>query len=272
MSDEEETLTDGMDTSLPEEQSAEEVTTTIPDGFDDVLYDTETQSLRMDKVKERFDEDAKQIESYKKQALDMRRKLSKGVETPESADAYEYTPDEKYDKYVLDETSLEGEHIKETMKALSDFAFNNGLSLEASKNLKSMMLNYMEQVHILDTRSEEEIAKDKAENIRQQRAILGDNAEQVIKENVDFYRERGPFTKEERQYLMSEMSKSGIANNIYRKMREFMNTGTTYDIPATADFGSDVEAMRKEYFRADTSDKRREEIIKQSISEGWKLV
>ena len=267
MSDE--TLIDGM----AETQETPEVETpTIPDGFDDTLYDTETQSLRLDAVRDRFSAKDKEIESYKKQALDLRRKLSKGVDVPDSIEKYEYTPDAKYDAYTLDEESAEGKHIKETLDDLSKFALDNGLSLEASKNLKTMALNYMEKVHILDTRTDEEKKAERKAYLDEQRKILGDDAEKIIKENLDFYSARGPFTKEEREAIKEIIGDSAIGNNILRKMREFMNTGMTYDIPANSDYSSDIEALRKEYLDDKTSDKRREQILYKAAEEGWKIL
>lgn len=266
----EETLTDNI--TEPEVETTEPEAPTIPEGFDDTLYDVETQSLKLDAVRDKFTAKDKEIESYKKQALDLRRKLSKGVDTPDSVDKYEYTPDAKYDAYVLNEDSAEGKHIKETLDDLSKFALDNGLSLEASKNLKTLALEYMEKVHILDTRSDEEKKAERTKYLEEQRKILGDNAEKIIKENVDFYSSRGPFTQEERNFLKEAIGESAIANNILRKMRDFMNTGMTYDIPASSDFDSDIEALRKEYLDDNTSDKRREQILYKAAEEGWKIL
>lgn len=241
----------------------------IPEGFDEELYDVEAKSLRMDKVKERFDSNAKEIENYKKQALDLRRKLSKGVEVPDSVDKYEFTPDAKYDKYVLNEESLEGRHISEVMDVLSKFSLDNGLSLEASRNLKNLALGYMEEVHILDTRAEEEIAKDKAKHIESQRKILGDNAAEIIKENVDFYKSYGFFDKDEREYIMSQLGQSGQANKIFNKFKRLFNTTSSIDIPQSSNTDASVEQLKNEYNDPKTSDRRREQIIKQAANEGW---
>jgi hypothetical protein len=267
-------LTEGLDTEIPSNEPSDESDVEIveiPEGFDDVLYDTETKSLRMDKVKERFDNDKKEIENYKKQALDMRRKLSKGVDVPDSVDKYEFTPDEKYDKYVLDEESIEGNHIKGVMEQLSKFSHENGLTLDASKKLKELALKYMEDVQILDVRTEKEIEEAKKENVAKQKEILGANAGDIIKDNVEFYKDRGFFNREERQWIMSQLSSSGYANNIFRKVREYMNTGVSYDIPQTSTTDN-VEALREEYINPNTSDARREQIIRKSIAEGWKVI
>ena len=264
----EESLTDGM---IEAEGTPEVETPSIPEGFDDTLYDVETQSLKLDAVKDRFAEKDKEIESYKKQALDLRRKLSKGVETPDSIDKYEYTPDAKYDPYVMNEESIEAKHIKETMDELSQFALDNGLSLEASKNLKTLALQYMEKVHILDTRSDEDKKEDRKKYLEEQRKILGDDAEQIIKDNVEFYSTRGPFTPEERDFLKSAISEYGVANNILRKVREFLNKGSSVGIP-TESYDASRDALRKEYLDEKTTDKRREQILYQAAEEGWKII
>lgn len=262
----EETLTEGMETG-------EEVDTTeapeIPEGFDEELYDVESKSLRMDKVKERFESNTKEIENYKKQALDLRRKLSKGVDVPDSVDKYEFTPDAKYDKYLLNEESIEGQHINDIMGVLSQFCLDNGLSLDASKNLKTLALNYMEDVHILDTRTDEEIAKAKSAELEKQRKILGDNAADIIKENVDFYKSYGFFDKEEREYIMSQLGHSGQANKIFNKFMRLFNTTSSADIPQSSNVDASVEQLKNEYYDDKTTDRRREQIIKLFAEHGW---
>ena len=265
----EETLTEGMDTGDGAENIDAPETPVIPEGFDEEIYDVETQSLRMDKVKERFDSNAKEIENYKKQALDMRRKLSKGVEVPDSVEKYEYTPDARYDKYVLNEESAEGQHINQVMNMLSKFCLDNGLSIEASRNLKTLALGYMEDVHILDTRSDEEIAKSKSAEIEKQRKILGDNAAEIIKENVDFYKSYGFFDKEEREYIMGELGRSGQANKIFNKFMRLFNTTSSVDIPQTSNVDASVEQLKNEYYNDKTSDRRREQIIRIAAEQGW---
>ena len=157
------------------------------------------------------------------------------------------------------------------MNALSQFCLDNGLSLEASKNLKSWALNYMEYVHILDTRSEEEVKKAKSEELEKQRKILGDDAENIIKENVDFYKSYGFFDKDEREYIMSQLGKSGQANKIYNKFMRLFNTTSSADIPQTSNVDSSIEALKNEYYDEKTSDKRREQIIRKAAEEGWKF-
>jgi hypothetical protein len=158
-----ETLTEGLDTTVSGEEeptTPEETDSTIPEGFDETLYDTETKSLKIDAVKERFEKDAKEMESLKKQRDDMRRKLSKGVATPDKKEDYDYLPEEKYTPY-MEEGNIVGNHIRECFDKLSDIAFKNGVSKEADAEYKQALLQELEALHIMDTRSEEEIKADK---------------------------------------------------------------------------------------------------------------
>lgn len=267
----EQALTDGIETTISETETVEE-TPTIPDGFDDKLYDTESQTLRIDAVRERFESDTKERESLKKQVLDLRRKISKGHEVPESVDKYDFTPDAKYDKYTLDEESNVGQHIKGVMENISKFSFDNGLTKQQDNALKAKMLEYMESVKILDTRSDEDIERERQDAFANEARIIGDNYKDIVKNNVDFYKERGPFTPDERKYILDQLSHSGHSNNIFRKMIEIMNTGSTYDIPTSSNVDTNVEALRKEYADPTTSVKRREEIIKRAFNEGWNVI
>ena len=269
-----ENLTEGIDTTVAGEEPAtteqEPTTPEIPEGFDDKLYDTETKTLRIDAVKERFDNDAKEMESLKKQRDDMRRKLSKGVNVPEKQEEYDFLPDEKYTKY-MGEGDIVGNHIRECFNKLSEIAYKNGVSKEADAVYKQALLDELESLHILDTRPQEQIDADKAKELEKQKEILGADYKNIVEKNVDFYKASGPFTTEERKFMMDLMAKSGHANNIFRKVREMLNTGASYDIPATASDNASVEKLVAEYNNANTSDRRRSQILEQAAKEGWRV-
>ena len=272
-----ETLTQDIDTTVageetPNEEDAttEQETPEIPEGFDDKLYDTETKSLRIEAVKERFDADKKEMESLKKQRDDMRRKLSKGVSVPEKQEDYDYLPEEKYNKY-MGEGDVVGDHIRECFNKLSEIAYKNGVSKEADAAYKQALLEELEVLHIMDTRPQEQIDADKAKELEKQKEILGDNFKEIVQGNVDFYKDHGPFTKEERKFMMDLMGKSGHANNIFRKVREMLDTGASFDIPAVADDNGSVEKLVAEYNDPNTTDKRRGQILERAAKEGWRV-
>lgn len=269
-----ENLTEGIDTTVAGEEPAteeqEQTTPEIPEGFDDKLYDTETKTLRIDAVKERFDNDAKEMESLKKQRDDMRRKLSKGVNVPEKQEEYDFLPDEKYTKY-MGEGDIVGDHIRACFDKLSEIAYKNGVSKEADAVYKQALLDELESLHILDTRPQEQIDADKAKELEKQKEILGKDYKEIVEKNVDFYKASGPFTTEERKFMMDLMARSGHANNIFRKVREMLNTGASYDIPATSSDNGSIEKLVSEYNNANTSDRRRSQILEQAAKEGWRV-
>lgn len=270
-----ENLTEGIDTTVAGEEPAtteqEPTTPEIPEGFDDKLYDTETKTLRIDAVKERFDNDAKEMESLKKQRDDMRRKLSKGVNVPENKEEYnEFLPDEKYNKY-LGEGDVVGDHIRQCFDKLSEIAYKNGVSKEADAIYKQALLDELESLHVLDTRPQEQIDADKAKDLEKQKEILGSDYKDIVEKNVDFYKASGPFTTEERKFMMDLMARSGHANNIFRKVREMLNTGASFDIPSTASDNGSIQKLVAEYNDANTSDRRRSQILEQAAKEGWRV-
>lgn len=270
-----ETLTEGVDTTVAGEETPTEETTTqekpeIPEGFDDKLYDTETKSLRIDAVKERFDNDKKEMESLKKQRDDMRRKLSKGANVPDKIEDYEFIPEERYNKY-MGEGDIVGDHIRQCFDKLSDIAFKNGVSKEADAIYKQALLDELEALRVVDTRSQEQIDADKAKELEKQKEILGADYKEIVEKNVDFYKASGPFTTEERKFMMDLMSKSGHANNIFRKVREMLDTGRSMDIPTTATDAGSASKLAAEYNDPNTSDRRRTQILEQAAKEGWKV-
>lgn len=271
-----ETLTEGIDTTVageekPSEEASEEtLAPEIPDGFDETLYDKEAKALRVDAVRERLDNDKKEMESLKKQRDDMRRKLSKGVDVPEKQEDYDYLPDEKYNRY-MGEGDAVGNHIRECFNKLSEIAYKNGVSKQADAAYKEALLQELEALHIMDTRPQEQIDADKAKELEKQKEILGDKFKEIVQGNVDFYKDRGPFTTEERKLIMDLVGKSGHANNIFRKVREMLDTGASFDIPAVADDNGSIEKLVAEYNDPNTTDRRRGQILERAAKEGWRV-
>lgn len=263
--------TDGL---LPKDDKPTEPTNApIPDGLDDEIFDAETRTLKEDKVVERLKKNTEDIEKWKKQANDMRRKLSKGVDAPEKVEAYaeNYVPDERYEFVMGDNESNEGKHIHQVLGELDKFAFEHGLSVETAKDLKNMYMRYAEDVQIIDGRSEEEKAKAKADYIAEQRKILGDNAGVILKENKKFTEEYGLWSDDERKYLLGEMNKSAVANTIWQKVRQLFDQNTSRDIPVRGVSVSglaDDRTLADEYYSASTSDSRRMEILQMRIDAG----
>ena len=245
----------------------------IPEGLDDEIFDAETRTLKEDKVVERLKQNTADIEKWKKQANDMRRKLSKGVDAPDKVEAYaeNYVPEERYDFVMEDNETDVGKHIHEVLGKLDEFAYKHGMSVETAKDLKNLYMEYAENVQIIDCRSEEEKAAEKEKYLAEQRKMLGDNADTILKENKKFAEDYGLWSDDERKYILSEMNKSAIANSVYGKVRKLFGQNPSDDIPVRGVSVSglaDDRTLADEYYNPSTSDERRMEILQLRIDAG----
>lgn len=245
----------------------------IPEGLDDEIFDAETRTLKEDKVVERLKQNTADIEKWKKQANDMRRKLSKGVDAPDKVEAYaeNYVPEERYDFVMEDNETDVGKHIHEVLGKLDEFAYKHGMSVETAKDLKNLYMEYAENVQIIDCRSEEEKAAAKEKYLAEQRKMLGDNADTILKENKKFAEDYGLWSDDERKYILSEMNKSAVANSVYGKVRKLFGQNPSDDIPVRGVSVSglaDDRTLADEYYNPSTSDERRMEILQLRIDAG----
>lgn len=269
----ENTQTQETDGLMPEDTKKAEGNAQIPEGLDAEIFDPETRTFKEDKVVERLKQNTADIEKWKKQANDMRRKLSKGVDAPERIEDYaeNFAPQERYDFIMDDNESVEGKHVHDILGFLDKFAFEHGMSVETAKDLKHAYLQYAEDVHIIDGRSEEEKQKSRAEYITEQKKILGDNAEEILKANKKFTEDYGLWTDDERKYLLSEMNKSAVANTVWQKVRKLFGQNPSDDIPVRGVSVSglaDDRTLADEYYKPETTDARRMQILQQRIDAG----
>lgn len=260
-------LADGFDSANNDTQTQN----LIPDGFDEEIFDTKTMSLKQDKVKERLDKFKAENESYKKQALDLRRKLSKGVEVPDSQEKYkeEYVYDAKYDSVMEGDNNV-SKFLNSTLNDIDKLAFDTGMTTQQAKAVKDNFFKLMENVSIIDSRTPEQIEKDKTNYIAKQKEILGDDADTIIKDNMKFIVDYGFFNKDEKEIFKKLVNESATGNTIVMKLRKLFGEKIT-NIPTNGSMEdgakSDYE-FAKEYYDKNTSDARREEIIKTRIKLG----
>lgn len=250
---------------LGEEQKTD-LNAPIPDGLDADIFDAETRTLKESAVVERLKQNQADIEKWKKQANDMRRKLSKGVEAPEKIEAYaeNYVPEERYDFIMEDNETVEGKHIHDVLGKIDEFAFNHGMSVETAKDLKNLYMQYAEDVQIIDARSEEEKAESRKQYIEEQRKMLGDNADEILKANKKFLEDYGLWTDDERKYLLGEINKTAVANTVWGKIRKLFGQSASDDIPTRGVSVSglaDDRSLADEYYNPNTTDARRMEIL-----------
>lgn len=258
---------------LGKEEKKPEDNAPIPEGLDAEIFDAETRQLKEDKVVERLKQNTADIEKWKKQANDMRRKLSKGVDAPDDVKAYaeNYVPEERYDFVMEDNETDVGKHIHEALSAIDEFAFNHGMSVEAAKDLKNLYMAYAEDVQIIDARSDEEKAAAKEKYIAEQRKMLGEDADNILKANKKFAEDYGLWSDDERKYILSEMNKSAVANSVYGKVRKLFGQNPSDDIPTRGVSVSglaDDRTLADEYYKPETTDQRRMEILQLRIDAG----
>lgn len=245
----------------------------IPEGLDAEIFDAETRTLKEDKVVERLKQNTADIEKWKKQANDMRRKLSKGVDAPDKVEDYatNYVPEERYEFVMEDNETDVGKHIHEVLGKLDDFAFKHGMSVETAKDLKNLYMEYAENVQIIDARSDEEKAAAKEKYIAEQRKMLGEDADNILKANKKFAEDYGLWSDDERKYILSEMNKSAVANSVYGKVRKLFGQNPSDDIPVRGVSVSglaDDRTLADEYYKPETTDQRRMEILQLRIDAG----
>lgn len=245
----------------------------IPEGLDEEIFDAETRTLKEDKVVERLKQNTADIEKWKKQANDMRRKLSKGVDAPDKIEDYAegYVPEERYEFVMEDNETDAGKHVHEVLSKLDEFAYNHGMSVEAAKDLKNLYMAYAEDVQIIDARSDEEKAAAREKYIAEQRKMLGDDADNILKANKKFAEDYGLWSDDERKYILSEMNKSAVANSVYGKVRKLFGQNPSDDIPVRGVSVSglaDDRTLADEYYKPETTDQRRMEILQLRIDAG----
>lgn len=257
------------------EETTETVETTeevveIPEGFDEEIYDTSTKSLNQEKVAERLKNLNEQVANAKKQANDMRKKLSKGTTGFESAEEYttNYTPDDKYVSYY-EADDVVGKHLNEVVGILSKFSYEHNLSAETAKDLNNLFMQYAEDIKIIDTRTDEE----KAQALASEKEKIGENADAIIQFNNKWLEDSGVFSTEEKEYFKKLIDKDALCNTALNKLITLTGVNGSADIPVRGNIVNglaDDRTLAREYYAEETTDSRRMEILQQRIDAGRK--
>lgn len=257
-------MTDGL---LDEGQKS-----VVPEGVDPELWDESTMTLKKDAVLERLKSKDAEIEKYKKQSLDMRRKLSKGVETPENIEDYaaDYIFDEKYDSTLADKDSDISKYVNSAMNEINKLAVENGFTLQQTKVVKDKFMQVMEDVSLIDTRSDDEKAKSRAAYIQEQKKLLGDDADNIIKSNANWVANYNFFEGPAKEFLSKALQDSAAGNLVVYQIRQLLRDKTAVNnsiptMPASDGLPSDEE-YRKEWKEA--TPERRMRIIQERMAAG----
>lgn len=194
----------------------------------------DTEAQEQEKVEETaapdLDKLAKERDSYKKQAEDLRKKLSTNgaLKSPEEYSAA-YKPDEKYSPFLSEKESDRGKFIQEVLSGLNVLAKDNGLNANQANSIKNEFLGLLEDVGVIDTQSPEERQK---EILTRQEEILGENAAALVKQNVDFVENFNIFTANEKAMLkLAATEGNPHIVSVLDKIRMLVGKTSTSDIP-----------------------------------------
>lgn len=269
-------LTAGLASQPDDEGDAgNKQTFTPPEGIDPALFDAETGNLKTDEVIKALTQANEAKTSAEKQALDMRRKLSKGVNVPTDAADYakDYKVAEKYAQFFSDEQkdTPVGKFARESMDVIDKKCHECAMSTQQAAEMKNLFHEFLEQVNIFDIKTEDEKKAERQAWVSEQKKMLGENADEIIKRNVAHYQNDNMFTPEERKVILSLLDQGYEGVSIFDKMRRAIHgTALGDDIPVQTNFTglADDNSLLAEYKDPKTSDARKEQIIRQRLAAG----
>lgn len=245
-----------------------------PDGFDAELYNLETNSLRTDKVKELLDKQKEEIKSLTSQKENLRRIISKGNNADLSK--YEaYKPDSRYEKFYN-----EAKDTKEFFNEFNKIAYNNSLNTEQHKNILDFLNKYNEKLGYFDARTDAEKELQLQDWRREEYKKIGENAEQLIKKNMEYIKNNNFLNEQQKQDLIDFANSNASNLKIINSFREMLNyeIGEESNIPTMLNATSglpDDKTLWLEFINEKTPDIRKEQIIKERIKLGrpaeWQL-
>ena len=256
-----------VENSNVENTENQDLISNYPDGFDAETYDLTSKTFKADGIKAKFDKSNKDIESLKKQNLDLRRIISKGKEVVNVED-YElsYKPDSRFNNVY------ENQETQEAIKGFNEVAKDIGLNIEQHKQVLDYFNNTLEKMGIFDTRSEKEKDIQMQDWLKAEKKKLGENADYIINKSTEFVNNHGLFNEKEKEKLLALGNSGAIGVSILNKMRIAIMGENISTIPADvkSDGLADDYSLAKEYYDANTTDQRRSEIIVARIEAGRK--
>lgn len=257
-------------------KTSTEATTTAkeyPVGFDATTYNLETGQFNKEAIIKKFEDINNDKENFKKQALDLRKIVSKG-KAPEGAEDYlkDLKPSEEFSKFYNFEEG-QNEEIKERVDTLAKISKEQGLNTAQFNSIVNFMNETMTKHGVLDTRSQEEIEAESSNWMKAEMNKISEDvntAREIIKSNVNFVKDFRSFNDDEKQALIDFMDKGAVAISAVNKFKTLFG-GKGQDIPSidVVDTGlASDDILATEYNKPSTSSARRLEIIKQRMAAG----
>lgn len=240
----------------------------VPDGFDADMFD-DNHVLKTDAVKAKFDELNAAAGNYKKQAEDMRRKMSnKDALQDEAEYAKGYTSD--WVKNYAGKDDDAGKFLTATLGNVDKIAKENGLSLSQANAVKDGLYGLMKDLGVIDERTDEERS---AAIAKLQSEVLGEKAAEIVKDNTEWIKGYGLFSDAEKDMLNLACTQGNpLINSVVHKFKVLFNRGSSADIPVRDGVNQDglpPDSVLAEEYKTANQD-RRTEIIQQRIAAGRK--
>lgn len=206
--------------------------------------------------------------------LGLRRVVSRNGEVVKEANQYfeDYAPQERFNKFFAEEAPEETrEYLQEMTGKLAGKYLDMGLNKQQAFEVSNTILEVMEDVGVLDTRTDEQKYIADQKYIEEQRARLGSNAENIIREAETFILGTSEFDAKQKNRML-DMIKGGDMGlvSIMHSIKDAFGSktgGVPNNITNLGGLKSDAE-LREEYAQA--SPERRSEIISQRHLSGRK--
>lgn len=211
----------------------------------------EGETISKEKLTTKWKETSEKLTTSEKRINDLRAKLSKAGK-PEHADQY-FFKNEKF------ETVVDMPEVKEGLQSLKEKCHERGLGQNEFEFMAEELLTQLRDNGVIDTRSKEE--KDKF--IQSEKAKLGQNADEIIDNNVNFIKNSKMFNEEEKNIVLNLMGQgAGFIKIIDKLTRNIGNPSPVPLNPTIANDGlpSDVE-LYAEYMKPETTEFRRQQIM-----------
>jgi hypothetical protein len=257
----------------PETPAQEPVKEVKYDGFDDRLY-TKDGKFNPDGAKEFISEVQTEKQKYEERLLGLRKVVSRNGDVVKDATEYfqDFAPPERFSKFFSEETP---EDTRKYLGGMTDKLANKyidmGLNKQQALDVSNTILEIMEEVGVLDTRTEEQRYIDQQKMIKSQMGALGANAETLVREAEVFILNTPTFDALQKNRML-DMIKSGDVGlvSVIHSIKDSFGAktgGVPNNITNLGGLKPDEE-LRKEYAQA--TPERRDEIIRQRYKAGRK--
>jgi hypothetical protein len=143
-----------------------------------------------------------------------------------------FKPDEKYQSVLSDSDGDVGKFVNGTLYNFDKIAHANGLTLAQANAIKPELFKMLEDIGVVDTRTPEEKS---AAILTVQKQVLGDQAEEIVKRNVEFIKDYGVFSAKEKEMLTAAATQGNpYIVSVIDKIRILFGKGNSSDIPASS--------------------------------------